>query len=39
MLSLRALYLNGQWDDFIAHRIEQEQKFLHGETPQPALAA
>jgi hypothetical protein len=39
MLSLRALYLNNQWDDFIAYRIEQEQRFLYGETPQSALAA
>jgi len=39
MLSLRAIYLNDQWDDFIAYRIAQEQHFLHGETPQSALAA
>jgi hypothetical protein len=39
MLSLRALYLNDQWDEFIAYRIAQEQQFLHGETPQSALAA
>ena len=39
MLSLRALYLNDQWDDFIAYRIVQEQAFLYGEAPQPALAA
>jgi hypothetical protein len=38
MLSLRALYLNDQWDDFIAYRIEQEQRSLYGETPQSALA-
>jgi hypothetical protein len=39
MLSLRALYLNNQWDDFIAYRIAQEQQHLYGETPQSALAA
>jgi hypothetical protein len=39
MLSLRALYLNDQWDDFIAYRIAQEQQFLYEETPQSALAA
>ena len=38
MLSLRALYLNDQWDAFIAYRIAQEQEFLYGETPQSALA-
>lgn len=25
LLSLRAIYLNGDWQDFITHRIEQEQ--------------
>jgi hypothetical protein len=39
MLSLRAIYLNDQWDDFIAYRIAREQQFLYGKTPQSALAA
>jgi hypothetical protein len=39
MLSLRAIYLNDQWDDFIAYRIAQEQQSLYGETQQSALAA
>lgn len=39
MLWMRAIYLNDQWDDFIAYRIAQEQAFLYGEDPQPALAA
>jgi hypothetical protein len=38
MLSLRALYLNDQWDEFIAYRIAEEQRYLYGETPQSALA-
>jgi len=29
MLSLRALYLNGQWDDFIEYRIQTEQETLY----------
>ncbi len=28
MLSLRAIYLNGQWDDFIAYRVVREQASL-----------
>jgi hypothetical protein len=39
MLSLRAIYLNGQWDDFIAYRIATEQAFLYGEHSQSAVAA
>jgi len=39
MLSLRAIYLNGQWDDFIAYRIVREQSSLYGEDSQPAVAA
>jgi hypothetical protein len=29
MLQLRAIYLNGDWDDFMNHRITQEQKALY----------
>ena len=32
MLSLRAIYLNGQWDDFIAYRVVREQTSLYGKT-------
>jgi len=32
MLHTRAIYLNDQWDDFIAFRIEQEQTRLYGKT-------
>ena len=39
MLSLRAIYLNAQWDDFIAYRIAKEQAALYGENIQPAIAA
>ena len=38
MLSLRALYLNGDWNSFIAYRIEAEQVALYGEYSQYALA-
>jgi hypothetical protein len=31
MLSLRALYLNDQWDDFVAYRIHVEQKTLYAQ--------
>lgn len=31
MLHLRALYLNGDWRDFIEHRIVQEQIALYGQ--------
>ncbi|MBC8877257.1 MAG: hypothetical protein H8E44_48130 [Planctomycetes bacterium] len=31
MIYLRALYLNDEWNTFIAYRIEKEQKQLHGE--------
>jgi hypothetical protein len=30
MLRLRALYLNGQWEDFLQLRIEREQARLYG---------
>ncbi len=39
MLSLRAIYLNGQWSDFIDYRIIKEQTSLYGERTQPAVAA
>jgi len=29
MLHVRALYLNGQWEEFLEHRVEQEQTRLH----------
>jgi hypothetical protein len=29
LLSLRALYLNGDWQSFMAHRIEQEQQSIY----------
>lgn len=31
MLNTRALYLNGNWSDFVEHRIEQEQAALYGQ--------
>jgi hypothetical protein len=31
MLRLRALYLNGDWHDFVEHRIEREQAALYGQ--------
>lgn len=31
MLSLRALYLNDQWDDFVEHRIQAEQERLYAQ--------
>lgn len=31
MLRIRALYLNGDWDAFVEHRIEQEQMTLYGQ--------
>lgn len=39
MLSLRAIYLNGQWDEFFAYRIAREQEWLYGQDPQPMAAA
>jgi hypothetical protein len=39
MLSLRAIFLNGQWDDFIAYRITEVQEYLYGEAKQSTLAA
>ncbi len=38
MLSLRAIYLNGQWDEFISYRIRREQAFLYGEDSHYAIA-
>jgi hypothetical protein len=38
-LSLRAVYLNGLWDQFIAHRVVTEQTHLYGKDTQPATAA
>ena len=29
MLHIRALYLNGQWEEFLEHRVEQEQTRLY----------
>ena len=29
MLHVRALYLNDQWEEFHAHRVEQEQARLY----------
>lgn len=31
MLSLRAFYLNDQWDDFMTHRIQAEQESLYAQ--------
>jgi hypothetical protein len=31
MLSLRALYLNDQWDDFVVYRIQAEQEQLYAQ--------
>lgn len=31
MLHLRALYINGNWSDFVDHRIQQEQIALYGQ--------
>lgn len=39
MLSLRAIYLNDQWDEFIAYRIAKEQAALYAHESQPAVAA
>ena len=30
MLHLRAVYLNGRWDEFIEHHVETEQDRLYG---------
>jgi hypothetical protein len=38
MLSLRAVYLNGLWDQFIAYRIDREQARLYGQDGQYAIA-
>ena len=39
ILSLRAIYLNGLWDQFIAYRVATEQTRLYGEDTQHAMAA
>ena len=39
MLFLRAIYLNEQWDDFMAYRIAQEQARLYGEDANLTVAA
>jgi hypothetical protein len=39
MLSLRAIYLNEQWNDLIEYRIIKEQTALYGEHSQPVVAA
>lgn len=31
MLHLRALYINGNWSDFVDHRIQREQNALYGQ--------
>jgi len=38
-LSLRAVYLNGLWDQFIAYRVATEQMRLYGKDTQHATAA
>src|ERR1035437_3460143 len=38
-LSLRAVYFNGQWDQFIAYRAATEQTRLYGKDAQHATAA
>jgi hypothetical protein len=38
MLSLRAIYLNGQWDEFVDYRIRREQAVLYREGAQYAAA-
>jgi len=30
MLHLRAVYLNGRWDEFVEHHAETEQTRLYG---------
>jgi len=39
MLSLRAVYLNGLWDQFIAYRVATEQARLYSKHTQHATAA
>jgi hypothetical protein len=39
MLSLRAVYLNGLWDQFIAYRVATEQARLYSKDTQHATAA
>lgn len=31
MLDLRAMHINGDWDDFVEHRIQSEQSRLYGQ--------
>ena len=38
ILSLRAVYLNGLWDQFITYRIATEQSRLYGKDAQYATA-
>ncbi len=38
ILSLRAAYLNGLWDQFIAYRVAKEQARLYGKDAQHATA-
>jgi hypothetical protein len=38
-LSLRAVYINGLWDQFIAYRVATEQICLYGKDTQHATAA
>lgn len=35
MLDLRRVYLNGDWDDFIQHRIATEQQRLYCQARKP----
>ena len=39
MLSLRAVYLNGLWEQFLAYRIHREQVCLYGEDTHCGTAA
>ena len=36
MLHLRAIYLNGDWDDFVTYRIQTEQSQLYGNHLTPS---
>jgi hypothetical protein len=38
MHSLRAVHINGLWDQFIAYRIATQQSRLYGKTTQHATA-
>jgi len=39
MLSLRAIYLNGLWEQFLTYRIDREQACLYGEDAHCGTAA